>query len=148
PDDGGSAYMALADPIFGADSVDLARLARGARRTNRPLLALAERAAREGELREVTRAAVERFLGLHRRLSRNAALRPTSEVLYELVSESGVLTRLAADESADAVGKVGNLNKLFRIVSRVGPLLRHDRVDQFIHHLDLLIEMGDDPAAA
>ena len=30
----------------------------------------------------------------------------------------------------------------------MGSLLRHDRVDQFIHHLDLLMEMGDDPVAA
>ena len=148
PDDGASAYMALADPLFGADPVDLARLGARARRTNRPLLILAERAAREDEMHDETRQAVERFLDLHRRLSRSAAQRPTSDVLYELVSESGLLTRLAANESAEAVEKVGNLNKLFRIVSRVGPLLRHDRVDPFIQHLDLLIEMGDDPAAA
>jgi DNA helicase-2/ATP-dependent DNA helicase PcrA len=140
--------MALADPLFGADPVDLARLGARARRTNRPFLTLAGRAAREDELHEETREAVGRFLDLHRGLSGSAAHRPTSEVLYELVTESGLLGRLAADESAEAVEKVGNLNKLFRIVSRVGPLLRHDRVDQFIRHLDLLIEMGDDPAAA
>jgi DNA helicase-2/ATP-dependent DNA helicase PcrA len=148
PDDGASAYMALADPLFGADPVDLARLGARARRTNRPFLALAERAAREDEMHAETRDALGRFLELHRRLSGSAAHRPTSEVLYELVTESGLLGRLAADESAEAIEKVGNLNKLFRIVSRVGPLLRHDRVDQFIRHLDLLIEMGDDPAAA
>jgi DNA helicase-2/ATP-dependent DNA helicase PcrA len=148
PDDGASAYMALADPLFGADPVDLARLGARSRRTNRPFLALAERAAREDEMHEETRDAVGRFLDLHRRLSRSAAHRPTSEVLFELVTESGLLGRLAGDESAEAVEKVQNLNKLFRIVARVGPLLRHDRVDQFIRHIDLLIEMGDDPAAA
>src|SRR5207247_8327939 len=71
-----------------------------------------------------------------------------SEVLYELVTESGLLGRLAADESPAAIEQVQNLDKLFKIVARVGPLLKHDRVDQFIRHLDLLIEMGDDPAAA
>jgi DNA helicase-2/ATP-dependent DNA helicase PcrA len=149
PDDGASVYMALADPLFGADPVDLARLGSRARRTNRPLLALAERAAREDEeLRAETKDAIARFAELHARLARSAAQRPTSEVLYELVSESGLLSRLAADDSAGAIEQVQNLNKLFRIVSRVGPLLRHDRVDQFIRHVDLLIEMGDDPAAA
>ncbi|HEY2953793.1 MAG TPA: ATP-dependent DNA helicase [Candidatus Eisenbacteria bacterium] len=148
PDDGGAAYMALADPLFGADPVDLARLSARARLLHRPFLALTERAAAEGGVRDETREAVLRFLDLHRRLSRLAAARPTSEVLYELVTESGLLGRLAADESAEAAEKVQNLNKLFKIVGRVGPLLRHDRVDQFIPHLDLLIEMGDDPAAA
>jgi len=148
PDDGASVYMALADPLFDADPVDLARLGARARRTNRSLLMLAERAAGEDELCAGTREAIARFVELHRRLSRSAAQRPTSEVLYELVTESGLLSRLASDESAEATEQVQNLNKLFRIVSRVGPLLRHDRVDQFIRHIDLLIEMGDDPVAA
>ena len=146
PDDGASAYLVLADPLFGADPVDLARLGARARRTNRPFLTLIARAG--DELRAETRDAVGRFLDLHSRLSRSAPHRPTSEVLYELVTESGLLTRLASDDSAEAVERVRNLNKLFRIVARIGPLLRHDRVEPFIRHLDLLIEMGDDPAAA
>ena len=50
---------------------------------------------------------------------RSAAQRPTSDVLYELVTESGLLSRLASDESAEATEQVQNLNKLFRIVSRI-----------------------------
>src|SRR5262249_57484237 len=50
--------------------------------------------------------------------------------------------------SASSLERVQNLNKLFAIATRVGPLLREDRVPAFIEHLDLLIEMGDDPAAA
>jgi DNA helicase-2/ATP-dependent DNA helicase PcrA len=148
PDDAASAYMALADPSFGADPVDLARLGAKAKRTHRPLLELAAEAARSGGLTETSREAIGRFVELHRRLCASAARRPTSEVLYELVTESGLLGRLTADESPEAIEQVQNLNKLFRIVSRVGPLLKHDRVDAFVEHLDLLIEMGDDPTAA
>jgi DNA helicase-2/ATP-dependent DNA helicase PcrA len=148
PDDGGSVYMALADPLFGADPVDLARLGARARRRHRPLLALAAAAAAAGELGEATRAAVERFSGLHRRLADLAARRPTTEVLYELVTASGMLALLTAEESAENLERVQNLNKLFGIVSRVGPLLQRDSVEQFIPHLDLLIAMGDDPATA
>jgi DNA helicase-2/ATP-dependent DNA helicase PcrA len=145
PDDGGAVYMLLADPLFGADPVDLARLGARAKRLHRPLLRLA---AADGEAAEPTREAVRRFLDLHRRMCAAAAHRPTCEVLYEFVTESGLLGRLAADESAAATESVRNLNQLFRIASRVGPLLREDRVPQFVHHLDLLIEMGDDPATA
>jgi DNA helicase-2/ATP-dependent DNA helicase PcrA len=150
PDDGAPAHLALGDPLFGADPVDLARLAARARRHHRGLLALAVQAAdAEGsELSDATREAVRRFAELHRRLAASALRRPTSEVLYEFVTESGLLGRLAADDSPDAVERVQNLNKLFGIVARVGPLLKQDRVGPFIGHLDLLIEMGDDPAAA
>jgi DNA helicase-2/ATP-dependent DNA helicase PcrA len=69
-------------------------------------------------------------------------------VLYQFVTESGFLASLTVEESAESLEKVQNLDKLFGIVARIGPLLRSDRVPAFIEHLDLLIEMGDDPAAA
>lgn len=149
PDDGAAAHMALGDPLFGADPVDLSRLGAAAHRTNRGLLELAGAAERAGEpMTAATREAIRRYLDLHRRLAASALQRPTSEVLYEFVTESGLLGRLAADDSAEAAERVLNLNRLFLIVSRIGPLLRQDRVAPFIRHLDLLIEMGDDPAAA
>ncbi len=148
PDDGGAVYMALGDPLFGADAVDLARLGARARKLNRPLLALAVQEAAAGKLTETSREAVSRFAELHRRLAASAVRRRTSEVLYEFVTESGWLARLTAEDNAENLERVQNLNRLFAIVSRVGPLLRNDRVDQFMIHLDALREMGDDPAAA
>jgi ATP-dependent DNA helicase UvrD/PcrA len=148
PDEGAPIHFALGDPLFGADPVDLATLGSRARRFNRPLLEVAAQAASGNSVKPATAEAVSRFADLHRRLCASAVRRPTSEVLYEFVTESGLLGRLAADESPEAIEQVQNLNKLFRIVTRVGPLLREDRTPQFIHHLDLLIEMGDDPTAA
>jgi DNA helicase II / ATP-dependent DNA helicase PcrA len=150
PDDGAALYYALADPLFGVDPVDLARLGARARRHHRGLLGLAEAALGDPEpwLADASREALERFIVLFHRLSVTASRRPTSEVLYEFATESGLLSRLTAAETAEALEQVQNLNKLFGIVTRVGPLLMHDRVDQFIQHLDLLIDAGDDPAAA
>jgi DNA helicase-2/ATP-dependent DNA helicase PcrA len=152
--DGGAAHPVLGDPLFGADPVDLARFGQRARRTNRGFLRVARDAVlgRDPALAEVaarTVDAVERFTTLHRALSESAIRRPTSEVLYQFVTESGLLASLTADESsAESLERVQNLNKLFGIVSRVGPLLRHDRVPAFIEHLDLLMDLGDDPATA
>ena len=150
PDDGAAAYMALGDPLFGADAVELAGLSAQAKRRNRGVLRVAGEAAddRGSGLGPATREAVRRYLDLHRRLSASAVRRPTSEVLYEFVTESGLLGRLAAEETTEAAERVQNLNKLFGIVARVGPLLNHDRVGAFMGYLDLLVEMGDDPAAA
>jgi DNA helicase-2/ATP-dependent DNA helicase PcrA len=148
PDDSASVYMALGDPLFGADPEDLATLGAQAKKSHRGLLRVAIAAARGSELAAQTVAAVDRFAQLHRDLAALAVNRPTSEVLYAFVQGSGMLEQLVADESAENLERAQNLNKLFGILSRVGPLLRRDRVDHFIPHLDLLIEMGDDPAAA
>src|SRR5262249_46221382 len=148
--DGGSAHPVLGDPLFGADPVDLARFGQRAKRTHRGFTRIAVDAsagrdpAIEG-VSEATRAAVGRGAAL----CDTAVRRSTAEVLYEFVTESGLLAALTREEgSAEALERVQNLNKLFGIVTRVGPLLKQDRVPAFIEHLDLLIEMGDDPAAA
>ena len=148
PEDGAPVYLALGDPLFGADPVDLARLGARARRSHRGLLRVAVEALAGDELEPATRNAVERFTALHRELAGEALRRPTAEVLYRFVHDSGLLRRLAAEEDAASLEQVQNLGRLFAIVSRVGPLLRDDRVAQFVPHLDLLIELGDDPAAA
>src|SRR6185436_16496567 len=155
--DGGASHPVLGDPLFAADSVDLARLGQRAKPTNRGFLRIAQDAAAGRDpaieaVSEATRAAIRRWTALHAALCDTAVRRPTSEVLYQFVTESGLLGALTTDDgisgSAAALERVQNLNKLFGITTRVGPLLKEDRVPAFIEHLDLLIEMGDDPAAA
>ncbi len=149
PDDSASVYMVLGDPLFGADPVDLARLGAQARRIHRGMLRVAVTAAQhDPELADATRTAIGRLVELHRELAEQAVRRPTSEVLYAFVQGSGLLEQIMDEGDPENLERAQNLNKLFSIVSRIGPLLTRDRVDQFIPHLDLLIEMGDDPAAA
>ncbi len=150
PDDGRAAYALLGHPLFGVDPVDLARLSARASHRNRGLLRVASAEARdpEAELEPASVEGIRRCVELHARLAASAIRRPTSEVLYEFVTESGLLGQLSAEDTAEAAEQVQNLSKLFGIVSRVGPLLKSDRVPQFMAHLDLLIEAGDDPQAA
>jgi DNA helicase-2/ATP-dependent DNA helicase PcrA len=150
PDDGGAAYGVLGDPLFGLQALDLLHLNAGAARTKRGLLRVARAALAAGgaELSAASREGLSRFFALWDMLAPMAARRPTSEVLYAFVTESGLLGQLSRDESPEAAERVQNLNKLFGIVQRVGPLLRGDRVPEFMVHLDLLIEAGDDPQAA
>lgn len=155
PNDDTAVHQVLADPFFGADAQDVARLGAAARRSNRPVLKLAEQAVAEPvaksegkDIAPQSREAFQRVLELFGRLTAEAAHRPTKEVLYVFVTESGLLEQLSNTESLDAEEQVQNLGKLLSIADRVSPLLRTDRVDHFIRHLDLLIEMGDDPSAA
>jgi len=149
-DRGAATFGVLSDPLFGVDAVDLLELNARAHATHRSLLRVAlEAAERPGAAMSPASAeGIRRWGALHRRLAESATRRPTFEVLYEFVSDSGWLARLSAEESAEAAERVQNLSKLFGIVSRVGPLLVTDRVPYFISHLDLLIEAGDDPQAA
>ncbi len=151
PDDSRSVFHLLGSPLFGADPVDLARLSSFAHRHNRSLRWLVESPGLETigfALGEPTREAAARFLQLARALAELAVRRPTSEVLYAFVQESGFLRQLTAQESAEAEEQVRNISKLFAITQRVGSLLEHDRVESFVRYLDLLIRSGDDPAAA
>ncbi|MCC6349888.1 MAG: ATP-dependent helicase [Candidatus Eisenbacteria bacterium] len=150
PDDGPAAFGVLGDPLFGVAPLDLLQLTAAANRTRRGLLRAA-RGAAEAPPQDFSAESLEalrRFFALWDVLAEQATRRRTSEVLYAFVTESGLLGRLSQDESAEAAERVQNLNKLFGIVQRVGPLLRGDRVPEFVGHLDLLIEAGDDPQAA
>ena len=148
PGDSAATFWALGDPLFGVDAVELAALNAAAKRRNVGLLRQAEHAAAGSELSQRSRDGIRRFVALHARLARSAVRLATADVLYEFLGESGILASLVAEDDAQAVEKAQNLNRLFDVVKRVGPLLRVDRVESFIGHLDLLIEMGDDPAAA
>lgn len=150
PADGAATFGVLGDPLFGLDPLDLLTLNAAARRSSRTLLQIsrAALAAPPEDMGEDSLEALSRFFALWDSLATMAARRPTSEVLYAFVTESGFLGRLSQDDSAEAAERVQNLNKLFGIVQRVGPLLRSDRVPEFMRHLDLLVEAGDDPQAA
>ncbi len=151
PDDSAAVFQLLASPLFAADGTDLARLSSLAHRRNLSLKQVLERVEREPllfELSDPTREAVARYLALARPLAHMAARRPTTDVLYAFVQESGFLAQLTARDTPEAEEQVRNLAKLFGIARRVGEVLEENRVHSFVRHLDLLIEAGDDPAAA
>ena len=151
PDDSPSVFHLLGSSLFGADPEDLARLSSRAHRRNRSLRQVVEDlepAVIGFQPAAATLEACARYVQLATQLSALATRRPTSEVLYAFVHESGFLGQLATRDTIEAEEQVKNLSKLFSIAQRVGRVLEHDRVESFIRYLDLLIDAGDDPAAA
>ena len=151
PDDSEAVFQLLASPLFAADDTDLARLSSQAWRRKRSLRQILEPIEAEPLLAEVTegtRDAVSRLLTQLRQLSHLATRRPTTDVLYEFVRESGFLAQLTAEDTPEAEEKVRNLAKFFNIAKRVSESLDENRVHSFVRYLGLLIEAGDDPAAA
>jgi DNA helicase-2/ATP-dependent DNA helicase PcrA len=97
---------------------------------------------------ESTRESVARLVTLLQQLQHLATRRPTTDVLYAFVHESGFLGQLTAVDSPESEEQVRNLAKLFQRTKRVGEILEENRVHTFVPYLDLLIEAGDDPVAA
>lgn len=73
---------------------------------------------------------------------------PTGQLLYKSLIESGYLARLSQEGNPQSDEKVQNIARFFEIVKNFGFITLLDRVPQFVDHLDLMIEAGDDPPAA
>ncbi len=150
PEDSPSLFHLAASDLYRIPPEDLAVVGAQARRRHRPmawvLAHLDEPPAVEvsPEARAVG-AKLLKDLEQYRRLSLD---RPTGEVLYLFLSESGWLKRLLAAASPAAEAEAQNLGRFFSVVQQAAALLRLDRAGEFVPHLDALREAGDDPAAA
>ena len=132
------------------DDWQLARCAGAAGRTNRSLRWIFENLDSVAELTDLdltARATAERLVKDLKEYVGQSRERSTGEILYQFLMRSGLLKRLTAAGSPTADARVGNIARLFEIVHRFAEVSDRDRVPQFIQHLDLLVEGGDDPAA-
>ncbi len=149
PEDTVSLYFLAGSELYEMDDWQLARCAGAARRSNRSLRWVLEHLdtlPEPGDLDLTTRATAERLMKDLKEYVGLSRQRSTGEVLYQFLMRSGLLKRLTAAGSLAADARVGNIARLFEIVHRFGEVSDHDRIPQFIQHLDLLVEGGDDPA--
>jgi DNA helicase-2/ATP-dependent DNA helicase PcrA len=73
---------------------------------------------------------------------------PSGVVLYRFLMDKKYLSRLTHQGTAGADQKVKNIARFFEMVRGFAHLAQEDRVSQFVGHLDLLLEAGEDPATA
>lgn len=149
PEDSVSLYSLAGSELYAFDGWQLAQCVSAAKRMNRSLRWVLENLDSMTELHDLdleARATTARVLKDLREYVELARERSTGEVLYQFLTRSGLLKRLAAAGAA-ADARVGNIARFFEQVHRFANVALHDRVGQFIRHLDLLAEGGDDPAA-
>ena len=150
PEDTVSLHFLAGSELYRMDGWQLAQCTSVAKQQNRSLRWVLEHLdslPALGELDLTARATVEQLLADLRHYVTLAGERPTGEVLYQLLTRSGLLKRLAATGTPAADVRVGNVARLFEIVHRFAEIANEDRVRSFVQHLDLLLESGDDPAA-
>lgn len=151
PEDTVSLYYLAGSELYEMDDWQLARCAGAARRAHRSLRWIFENLDGVAELQDVdvaTRATAEHLLKDLKEYVSLSRDRSAGEVLYQFLMRSGLLKRLTAAGSPAADVRVGNIARFFEIVHRFADVASPEAgVPQFIRHLDLLLEGGDDPAA-
>lgn len=151
PEDTVSLYFLAGSELYEMDDWQLARCASAAKRMHRSLRWIFENAESVAELQDLDLTAQATIQRLLKDLQEYVAFsrdRSSGELLYRFIMKSGLLKRLTAAGTAAADARVSNIARFFEIVHRFGAVAHHDRVAQFIQHLDVLMESGDDPAAA
>lgn len=69
-------------------------------------------------------------------------------VLYRFLTDSGLLKRLTSGQTVEADVQLLNIARFFDIVRSFCAMATDDRVQEFVAHLDALIQGGDDPPTA
>jgi DNA helicase-2/ATP-dependent DNA helicase PcrA len=144
-------YLASSD-LYDVPIVDLTRCSTYADRRHIHLFDVLRRASAIRELRDEVsdagQAAIRHLVADLERYMELAREVPTGEVLYQLIKDSGWLTRMYRAETARDVAETKNIAKFFDRIRSASQALRYDNVREFVKHLDALIEAGEDPAVA
>ena len=152
PTDDRALFFLAASEIYGVPALDIAKLRRGAERRNRALLPLIEEALASGAVLDaMARGALARLVADLKEMRPFALRHPTGETLYKYLAHSGYLERLTAEGAqgdAEADEKVQNLARLFAITRAFNQLAVRDRPIEFVRHLAVLRQAGEDPRAA
>ncbi|MFH1360713.1 MAG: UvrD-helicase domain-containing protein [Candidatus Omnitrophota bacterium] len=151
PADSLSLYFLATSSIYHVPIVELSRVMHAARRRNFDLYSTLKRISGiEGfedlsqefkESKDKILTDIEKYMELSREL-------PAGQLLYAFLTESGYLKGLVQNESQDNEDKIKNLAKFFDIIKEFEYAAKENRVVYFINYLDLLINVGDDPAVA
>lgn len=146
-----SLYHLAASEIYQMEMTDLTRCMNVANRQNRTLRYVFEHMVEFSDLNELSsesKATIGKLLSDIQEYIDRSKDNQVGVIVYQFLTESGYLKRLTHAGTVVAEQKIRNIAKFFDVVSNFSNLTVEDRVLQFVSHLDLLIEAGDDPATA
>ena len=93
-------------------------------------------------------ATIKRLIQDIEKYSQMAMEETAGRVLYSFLMDTGYITGLSQENSANAVEKVQNIAKFFELAQHIENTLSVKKVAVFADYLDLLLEAGDNPGAA
>ena len=151
-DDSVSLYHLASSPeVYAVSIADLTRCMNLAKRRNITLHDLFLHLEDFSELKELSnegRATIRVLMNDLERYLKLSRSQPSGVVLYRFLTDKKYLYRLTHDGTPGADQKIKNIARFFEMVRGFAHLAQMDRIPQFVEHLDLLLEAGDDPATA
>ncbi|MFH1191293.1 MAG: UvrD-helicase domain-containing protein [Candidatus Omnitrophota bacterium] len=148
PSDSLSLYYLVSSDIYKVNLVDLALCNHFARRRNRTLYAVfgdLEKIPELAGIQDQTKEKIKQILLEIEKFLRVSRDETTGKLLYSFLTDTGYLKYLTHDPTLEKETKIQNIAKFFNQVRDFELVAKEDRVINFIRHLNLLIDSGDDP---
>jgi len=150
-EDGRSLFFLAHSEIYRLDLYDLSVISNYAQRRNLSLHGVF-RSIAEGTLSlEISPQSVERAKRIYEDLVHFVNLSDAhnaGQVVYAFLEKTGYIKSLVEAENLEAELKVKNIRLLFEKIRNFSGLVGDDSIQAFSRHLDLLQEVGDNPATA
>ena len=148
PSDSLSLYYLVSSEVYQLNLADLALCNHFARRRNLTLYSVFQDLEKTPQLikvQEQTRIKIKEVLSDIEKFLRVSRDETTGRLLYSFLTDTGYLKYLTHNPTLENESKIQNIAKFFNQVRDFELVAKEDRVINFIRHLNLLIESGDDP---
>jgi len=150
-EDGRSLFFLARSEIYGMDLYDLSVVSNYAQRRNLSLHGVF-RSIADGTLSlEISPQSVERVRQIHGDLVHFIGLSNTKnagQVVFGFLEKTGYIKSLVETQSLAAELRIKNIRLFFEKIRDFSELVKDDSVQEFSRHLELLREVGDNPATA
>ncbi|MFA6909447.1 MAG: 3'-5' exonuclease, partial [Patescibacteria group bacterium] len=143
-----SLFRVLSMPALAFPPVDLMRLTQYARRKNISLYDALQQASSIEEMPPKTVTQISRFLEQVAGHMEHAKTRNAGHVLYEFVTESGMIKLLTTNIDRVKAEKILHVNQFFSYIGAFERESAEPTVKNFIVHLQLATEAGDEGSLA
>jgi DNA helicase-2/ATP-dependent DNA helicase PcrA len=152
PDDNLSLYHLVSFAgIYNLAMPDLVRLFNWASRKNRSLFSVFSQLEKIPELEGISQESQKKIQRIVEDIDyylKEARENSTGRLLYLFLHKSGYIKKLIKEESLINEQRLKNIARFFSIVANYENLSKEDRLPNFVQHLEMLINAGDDPATA
>src|SRR4030042_5296929 len=150
-EDGRSLFFLAHSEIYRLELYDLTVISNYAQRRNLSLHGVF-RSIAEGSLTlEISPQTAERVKRIYEDLVHFVTLSSThnaGQVVFAFLERTGHIKSLVEAESLEAELKIKNVRLFFEQIRNFSELVKDDSIQAFSRHLDLLQEVGDNPATA
>ncbi len=143
-------YLALSD-VYRANSYDMTRLAGFAKKTNLSLhsvFKLVAEGAKPVEISAEAEETVKRIFADLLFFVELAGAKNAGAVVYAFLERSGYLKSLVEKMSLESEIRIKNIRLFFDKIKGFSDLTENDSIHSFARYLDLLREVGDNPATS